>query len=133
MKNWQISTSKTVKEKITNAMKNEVSKIACDLIDNTLKPKHIKPELNNPSFNKLVDIFIKWRGSSLYFYAKYKSCGEDAISPIFETKFARLVYAGEDKFNLSYMRHNEQWLNLHSNFTGLECCNAIEYEPYFVV
>jgi len=135
MKNWEISKSKpkAVKAKITSVIKNDVSKLACDLIDKTLKTKYIKPDLNNASFNQLVDIFIKWRGSSLYFYAKYESYGENAISPSFETKFARLVYMGEDKFNLSYMRHNDQWLNLHSGLSGQECCNAIENEPYFVV
>jgi|TARA_B110000238_G_C15749414_1_gene278485 hypothetical protein len=133
MKNWELSKPKTVKAKITTAIKGNVSSLACDLIDKTLKPKHIDLERNNVSFIQLIDIFIKWRGSSLYFYAKYESSGENAISPSFETKFARLVYMGENKFNLSYMRHNDQWLNLHSGLTGQECCNAIENEPYFVV
>ena len=133
MKNWELSKSKIVKTKVTNVIKNDVSKLACDLIDKILKPRHINLDLSNVSFNQLVDIFIKWRGSSLYFYAKYKSTGKNAISPSFETKFARLVYIGEEKFNLSYMRHNDQWHNLHLGLTGQQCCDAIENEPYFVV
>ena len=58
MKNWEISKSKAIKEKITSVIKNDVSKLACDLIDKTLKPKYIKPELNNASFNQLIDSFI---------------------------------------------------------------------------
>jgi hypothetical protein len=72
-------------------------------------------------------------GSSLYFHAKYKSFEENAISPSFETKFARLVYMGDGKFTLFYMRHNNQWFNLYSSLTGQECCNAIKNKPYFIV
>lgn len=133
MKKWQLAGSKAVKPKITTAIKDDVSKSAYDLIENILKPAHIKPECTDVSFNQLVDIFIKWRGSSLFFYGKYNCYGDNAISPSFESKFARLVFVGEDKFNLSYMRHNDQWFELHRDFTGQECCNAIEKEPYFIV
>lgn len=133
MKTWQAPTSKTVKTKISISLKEDVSKIASSLINDVLRPLHIKPKQENHHFNHLVDIFLKWRGSSLYFCATYKSYGESAISPSFDVKFARLIYVGEDKFNLSYMRHNDSWFELHLGFTGQECCNAIKNEPYFMV
>jgi hypothetical protein len=133
MKKWQLSESKTAKTKIPTIIKNELTTIAEELIEHTLKPAHIKPQNKNVHLNQLVDIFIKWRGNSLFFYAKYNCYGENVIAPSFESKFARLIFIAEDKFNLSYMRHNDQWFELHRNFTGQACCNAIANEPYFVV
>ena len=128
MKKWEIS-----KPKITASVKEDVSKRASALVNGVLKPRHIKPELDNLHFNHLVDIFLKWRGSSLSFCAKYNSHEENAISPSFDIKFARLIYVGDNKFNLSYMRHNGKWFELHVGLTGQECCDAIKSEPYFVL
>lgn len=128
MKKWEIS-----KPKITASVKEDVSKRASALVNGVLKPQHIKPELNNLHFNHLVDIFLKWRRSSLFFCAKYNSYEENAISPSFDMKFARLIYVGDNKFNLSYMRHNDKWFELHVALTGQECCDAIKNEPYFVL
>jgi hypothetical protein len=61
------------------------------------------------------------------------SVGENAISPTFESKFARLVFVGDNKFNLSYMRHTDKWFELHFGLSSQECFNAIETQPYFVV
>jgi hypothetical protein len=70
---------------------------------------------------------------SLYFFATYKSYGKNAISPSFDVKFARLIYVSENKFNLSYMRHNKRWFELNAGLTGQEYCDAIKNEPYFVL
>lgn len=133
MKKWEISKSKIIKTKVTASVKEDVSKIASALVNGVLKPQHIKPKLDNLYFNHLVDIFLKWRGSSLYFCATYNSYEENAISPSFDVKFARLTYVSDDKFNLSYMRHNDKWFELHAALTGQECCDAIKNEPYFVL
>jgi hypothetical protein len=69
----------------------------------------------------------------LFFCATYNSHGENAISPSFDMRFARLIYVSDNKFNLSYMRHNDNWFELHAGFTGQECCDAIKNEPYFVL
>ncbi len=44
-----------------------------------------------------------------------------------------MVHVGDGKFNLSYMRYNDKWLELHRNLTLQECLHAIEHEPYFMV
>jgi hypothetical protein len=61
MKNWEVSKPNNIKAKITSVMKNDVGKLACNLIGKTLKLKYINPEHNSISFNQLVDIYIKWR------------------------------------------------------------------------
>ncbi|TWX63226.1 hypothetical protein [Colwellia sp. C1TZA3] len=119
--------------KITNVVKDSVNQEASDLINNTLKPRYIKHEIENNFSNQLFDISLKWRGSSLYFLAKYNCVAENAISPTFESKFARLVFVGDNRFNLSYMRHTDKWFELHSGLSSKECFKAIEAQPYFVV
>ncbi|MFZ3168330.1 MAG: hypothetical protein WA130_11995 [Candidatus Methanoperedens sp.] len=51
---------------------------------------------------------------------------------IFETKFARLEYAGNSLFNLSYMRHTGQWLEIYTGLSADECLAAIKDDPHFL-
>jgi hypothetical protein len=44
--------------------------------------------------------------------------------PFFETKFARLEYAGTDRFRLAFMRHTEEWIEVYPN-TSFEKCLAL--------
>ena len=130
MGKWMMSASK--KPKVTTLIKSNLEEAAENLIDQVLKPKNVNIPTPECSFNYLVDIFTKWYGNSFYFCSKYNSPGENAISPSFEMKFARMVYIGDEKFNLSYMRHNDKWFELYRNLTIKECLNAIEHEPYFM-
>ena len=78
-----------------------------------------------------MDIFTKWYRNYFYFCAKYHNPGPNAISPFFETKFARMEYVAEDQFNLSYMRHTGQWWELFSGLSLNECIETIEDMPHF--
>ncbi|WP_028865634.1 hypothetical protein [Psychromonas aquimarina] len=131
MKKWMNSTS--VRPKVTSLIKSKLDKEASNLIKQTLKPKNVKPLSIDCSSNYLADIYSKWYGNSFYFCAIYNSPGENAISPSFEIKFARMVYVGDEKFNVSYMRYNGKWCELHKEFSMQECLNAVENEPYFVL
>ena len=130
MKKWMATAQKI---KITKSMKDSVSDEGNILIDNVLKPLFINPEKENHCSNQVFDIELKWRGNSLYFLAKYNCLGGNAISPTFESKFAKLVFVGNDKFNLSYMRHNDKWFELHIDLSSHDCFEAIATQPYFVV
>ena len=46
-----------------------------------------------------------WRGPFLYFCSRYCSPAPHALLPFFESKVARLQYAGDERFNLAYFRH----------------------------
>ncbi|WP_299664699.1 hypothetical protein [uncultured Psychromonas sp.] len=131
MKKWMAAPTKPTK--VTDAIKNALNKEAEKLIDNIIKPRSIKVPQPEGSSNYLVDIYTKWYGNSFYFCSKYNSPGENAISPSFEIKFARVVYAGDEKFSLSYMRYNDKWFELHRNLTLQECLYAIKSEPYFML
>ncbi|MGK7893492.1 MAG: hypothetical protein AB4372_07680, partial [Xenococcus sp. (in: cyanobacteria)] len=104
---------------------------ADEIIETTLKPKHIKAPNPDNDFNYLVGIYSKWYRNYFYFCAKYNCPSPRAISPSFETKFARMEYIGNERFNLSYMRHTGKWWEIYQELTMLECFQHILEEPHF--
>ena len=117
---------------ILRAIKQEVNQKAGELIENVLKPKHVQPPPKGRQLNYLVDITTKWLGSKCYFISVYRSPGPHAVSPTFETKFARMEYVGDGQFALSFMRHTGQWVRLYDGLSVDECLAAIRDEPWFV-
>ena len=117
---------------VLRALKQEVNQKAGDLIENVLKPKHVEPPPKGRQLNYLVDITTKWHGSKCYFISVYRSPGPHAVSPTFETKFARMEYAGDGKFALSFMRHTDKWGESYEAMTADECLKAIKDDPSFV-
>ncbi len=113
------------------ATKNKVADSATSLIEE-FKQKCVLPENVNDQFNYLVDIYGRWRGRYFYFCGKYHSPGPNAISPEFETKFARLEYMGNDSFNLAYMRHTGQWFELFQDQTLEQCFAEMKNLPHFM-
>lgn len=131
-KMWIYNPPKPAKPKVPEAIKIEVEKKCNELVEAVLKPKHIQPPPKDNQFNYLVDIYTKWYRNYFYFYAKYHSPGPYSIAPYFETGFARLEYAGNNKFNLSYMRHTNQWWEIYQGLTLQECLSAVKDEPHFI-
>ncbi len=46
-----------------------------------------------------------------------KTTSGTTISGFFEARFARLEYAGNEKFNMAYKRHTGQWWEIFQDFT----------------
>ena len=128
---WMIRPAKK-KTPVTDSVKTELETKAIDLIDNVLKPKHVLPPTNDKQFNYITDIKAKWNRNYFYFISTYACPGTNAISPMFESKFARLEYLGFGKFALCFMRHNEQWIGLHDGLSVDECLKAIQDDPWFM-
>ena len=124
--------AKPTKSKVPDALKRTLQEKAVQVIEDTLKPKHIKPPPTDNDWNYLTDIYSKWYRSYFYFCATYACPGPNAISPSFDTKFARMEYVGGEKFNLSYMRHTGQWWEIYQDLPMLECIERILQEPHFV-
>jgi hypothetical protein len=116
---------------VLRALKQEVNRKAGDLIESVLKPRHVEPPPKGRQLNYLVDITTKWLGSKCYFIGVYRSRGPHAVSPTFETKFARMEYAADGKFALSFMRHTGQWVQLYDGLSVDECLKAIQDDPWF--
>jgi hypothetical protein len=116
---------------VLRALKQEVDRKAGDLIESVLKPRHVEPPPKGRQLNYLVDITTKWHGLKCYFISVHRSPGPHAVSPTFETKFARMEYVGNAKFALSFQRHTGQWVELYEALSVDECLKAIRDEPWF--
>ncbi len=110
----------------------EVERRAQELITSTLKPRYLQPPPKKADLNYLVDISSKWRGPYFYFCSKYCSPGPRALSPFFESRFARLQYAGDERFNLAYFRHTGQWWEIMQLLSLEECLAEIEAGGLFI-
>lgn len=130
-KTWTFGAGKRPKTPLPGTLKQEVDAKANDLIETVLKPKHVKPPPTGHQLNYITDITTKWLGSKLYFIAVYACPGPNAISPSFETKFARMEYIGNGQFALAFMRHTGQWVELYEALTVDECLKTIKDDPWF--
>lgn len=128
MKVWMYCPKpQTLPEKL----KHGIEMRARRLIDSDLKEKHIikkKPKNDN---NYIVDIYYKWIGKRFYLCAKYLCPHPRALFPSFESRFARLEYHGDNKFQLSFMRYTGSWVTLYQDISLEKSFKAIKEEPYF--
>jgi hypothetical protein len=122
---------KTSSASLPEALKLEVTTKANELIETVLKPRYVKEPPENPQFNYIVDIYGKWFHKAFYFCAEYRVANPQASESSFEAKFARMQYAGDRRFHLSYMRYTGQWIQLYTDLTADECIEAVRDEPYF--
>ncbi len=132
-KTWMLPTptQRTAKAPVPERIKADLDAKAIKLVDGVLKPKHVKTPPKEPRFNYIVDVWIKWLGSTLYFGATYACPGPTAISTSFESKFARMEHNGGGRFALSYMRHTDKWFRLAPSLSVDECLDAIENGWHF--
>jgi hypothetical protein len=96
---WVYSPKRQAKAKVSDSIKFQLKSEADILVENVLKPRFIAPPPKENDFNYLVDIFTKWYRNYFYFCSKYNCPGPNAISPSFESKFARLEYVGPNALN----------------------------------
>ncbi len=130
-KGWFFLPQKPLKHKVPENVKIEVEMKAKELVDSFLKPNYIKTATDE-NFIYIVDIYANWYRNYFYFYSKYCSLSPNAISPFLETKFARMEYVGNDLFNLSYMRHTGQWLEIYTGLSVDECLAAVKDDSHFL-
>jgi hypothetical protein len=125
------SKAKQAKGSLSGSAKADLDTKAKKLVADVLQPRYVQPPPKDARFNYITDVWIKWIGNTLYFGATYACPGPTAISPSFETRFARLEHTGGGRFTLSYMRHNDKWFRLPMVFTADECLDAIENDWNF--
>ena len=130
-KQWAVSSSPQVKSKVPDAIKKELTDKANALIENVIKPNHISPPPTDNDFNYLVDVYSKWYRNYFYLCSTYNCPHPNAIAPSFDIKWARMEYVGNDKFNISYMRHTDKWAEVFQDISMLDGLKAITEEPYF--
>ena len=130
-KQWVVSSSPHVKAKVTDAIKMELTDNANALIENVIKPNHISPPPTDNDFNYLVDVYSKWYRNYFYFCSTYNCPSPNATAPSFDIKWARMEFVGNNKFNVSYMRHTEKWAEVFQELSMIDSLKAIAEEPYF--
>jgi hypothetical protein len=118
---WLPTTPKNPKPKVPESEKQLVQEKCNELIKTEFKPKYIESPPIDHDFNYRVDIFSKWYRNYFYFCSTFNCPSPRAISPSFESRFARLEYVGTDCFNVAYMRHTGQWWEICHNLTLEEC------------
>ncbi len=128
---WVYSPQKPSVSQVPASIKAEVQRKAEQFIEETLKPRHLKPPPADTQFNYIVDIYAKWYRHYFYFCAKYCVSGPNALAPDFEAKFARLEYTGKDRFDLSFMRYTEEWIEVYPDLSLEQCLKAIREDPMF--
>jgi hypothetical protein len=131
-KRWVYAPPKPPKVEVPAAVKEEVAARAGDLVETVLKPQHIKPAPEDERFNYIIDLSTKWYRNYFYFVATYRSPGPMALSPTFETRFARLEYLGPQRFALAFMRHTGQWVEMYPSVSLAEGLEAIKSDPFFI-
>jgi hypothetical protein len=125
-KTWMLATPKKAKTPLPESIKADLDAKAKKLVKDVLKPRYVTPPPKEAMFNYITDVWVKWIGSTLYFGATYACPGPTAISPSFETRFARLEHVGGGRFTISYMRHTDKWFRLPGILTADECLEAVE-------
>lgn len=130
---WSFRPPRSPKPEVPENVKIEVETKAKECVESFLKPKYIKsrPE-DEPLSIFTLDIYTKWYRNYFFFYEKYGSHGLNVIAAFLETKFARMEYAGDGLFNLSYMRHTGQWLEIYTGLSVDECLAAVKDDPHFL-
>jgi hypothetical protein len=131
-KQWAwLPSSRTSHPAADAAVKAQVEAKARKFVEEVLKPRFVEPPPEDARFNYVTDVTLKWHGSSLFFIQVYACPGPNALSPSFETRFARLRHAGGGKFDLSFMRYTGQWVELYQGLTVEQCLEAIKTDPWF--
>jgi hypothetical protein len=133
---WMMAPSqktKTPKSSLSESLKVDLDVKAKKLVQDVLKPRYVAPPAEDAQFNYITDVWVKWIGDTLYFGATYACPGPTAISPSFESRFARMEHVGGGRFTLSYMRHNDRWFRLPGDWTADESLKSIENDGHFRV
>lgn len=130
-KMWIYSPPKPPKPKVPDDLKAEITEKGDQLMEE-LKPQHIKQPPKDYEWNYIVNLYTKWFRNYFYFCAKYACPSPNALSPFFESRFARLEYVGERQFNLSYMRHTGEWIELEQGVTINQCMKAIKNDGFYI-
>ena len=128
---WMLSPAIRPKPSVPATIKAELEARALHLIENVLKPKHVLPPKPDAQFNYITDLSGKWSRGYFYFITSYACPGPNALSPTFESKFARMEYVGDGKFALSFQRHTGAWLGIYEALSVDECLKAIQDDPWF--
>lgn len=124
MKRWMKVVERPRPAKATESQKAAIIS-ACDaFIRDVLKPRFL-PEIKPNEFNYAVDIFGDWRAGRYSFMQRFRSDAPNRLRDEFDRPFARLDFMGADRFDIYWMRHNDQWCLVHQGATLKEALQLL--------
>ncbi|MDB4948454.1 MAG: hypothetical protein JWM27_1103 [Gemmatimonadetes bacterium] len=130
---WARASPRPVHPKIPDALKRRVQAEGDRLVAETLRPRYVKPPPTDNDFNYVTDLLTKWHQGWFYFRAIYACPSPNAISPTFEMRFARLEYAGGERFNLAFMRYTGEWITIYHDVELDEALAGVRDDAYFTM
>jgi len=86
------------------------------LIETLFRPRYL-PEIRPSAFNYPVAIHGKMRGAHFVFMTRYRSGSDHNRGEEFDAPFARLSYAGGDRYDLGWFRHTGRWWPIAESLT----------------
>jgi len=118
---------------VPEKLKDEINQKANQIIEAKFKPYIFERDkgMKEHGFNYVVDIYTKWWHNYFYFYCKYHCPSPRAICEFFDDPFTRMEYLSNERFDLSYMRHTNQWWKVYTGLTLEEVWQTIEEEIIF--
>ena len=116
---------------VPHDLKADVEAKAHSLIVNILKPEHVQKPPESRRFNYIIDIRAKWHRKHFYFVSTYACPWPGALSPTFESKFARMEYVGNERFALDFPRQADKWVRIYDSLTVSQCLKAIREDSRF--
>ena len=131
-KSWQVMPAKKIKPTAPSSTQSLLKEKANKLIEDIIKPKHVQSASITNDHNYIANIYSKWYRNNFYFCATHNCPSSNATYPSFETKFARMEYAADNKFNLAYMRYTGKWFEVSQDISMDECLKLIEEDPIFM-
>ncbi len=131
-KSWQVAPTKQIKPTASSSTQALLKEKADKLIDDVIKPKHVQSASISNDHNYIADIYSKWYRNNFYFCVIHNNPRANAISPSFETKFARMEFVADNQFNLAYMRYTGKWFEVSQAISMDECLKLIEEDIIFM-
>ena len=97
----------------------------CQPLVDMFKKKYINDNPNKEN-NYLIDIFMKWSGNCICFFAKYHT-GKNAMNEQeFEKGFVSLEYMENGNFCIAYLGDTGEWFTIIYNLRLNICLETIE-------
>lgn len=118
------------KPKIPDELKQRAQAEAERLLEE-FRPVYIQPPPEDPRFNYRTGLYTVWFRGWLYLCSTFACPSPNALSPTFESRFARLEYAGGDRFHLAYMRHTGEWWEVYRDLPLEQAVETIRREQLF--
>jgi hypothetical protein len=129
---WVASTPrKPAPPPVPEALKLRLKQAADRLVAEVLAPRYVKQGPEHPGYNYVVEVFTRWYRSWFYFCANWKASSPHARPDGFETRFARLEYAGGDCFDLAFMRYTGEWITVYRSVDADAALALVRDDAYF--